>query len=96
MFEVQGGSLNDRQFTRCRAQYKEDFHMLVLARREGESITIEGGITVTVAESAGRERPPGDRGPATDGGDAERSLLELPRMGSDPDLPDLVATCGEA
>ena len=63
--------------------------MLVLSRKEGESITIEGGITVTVLSQQGEnvrlgiEAPPETR-------IMRSELLELPRMGSGSDLPDLV------
>ena len=63
--------------------------MLVLSRREGESITIEGGITVTVLEQHGANVRLGIEAPA-ETGVMRTELLELPRMGSGHQLPDLV------
>jgi carbon storage regulator len=63
--------------------------MLVLSRREGESITIEGGITVTVLEQQGANVRLGVEAPR-EIGVMRTELLELPRMGSGNQLPDLV------
>ena len=61
----------------------------MLSRREGESITIEGGITLTVlGQHRGNVRL-GIEAPR-ETGVMRSELLELPRMGSDEDLPDLV------
>lgn len=63
--------------------------MLVLSRKEGESITIEGGITVTVLSQQGANVRLGIEAPA-ETGVMRTELLELPRMGSGDELPDLV------
>ena len=62
--------------------------MLVLSRREGESITIEGGITVTILEQHGANVRLGIEAPR-DIGVMRTELLELPRMGSAGMVPEL-------
>lgn len=62
---------------------------LVLSRKEGESLVIDGGIVVTVVRAGhGKTRlavqaPLGTR-------IIRHELLELPRMASGEELPDLV------
>ncbi len=61
--------------------------MLVLSRKFGESITIEGGITVTVLGQHGANVRIGIEAPRDTG--VMRSEL-LPRMASPGEVPELI------
>jgi carbon storage regulator len=63
--------------------------MLVLSRKAGESITIEGGITVTVLAQHGTNVSLGIEAPR-DIGVMRSELFELPRMANDAEMPDLL------